>query len=425
MKEKSVKRPMIKANKRLYLIVALILLITTSFNLNAVTDQGVTEETKSIIEIPADYTCINCHTALTGGEKIEDLDPEVIRLYQPIVDWEQSVHREVGVFCVDCHGGDPKNEEFAKDEAKGFIGKPAKKDISKLCADCHSNPDLMKSTYSSTLRTDQVSLFEKSVHGKKVAEGDLDSATCVSCHSQHKILRKTDPNALNNRQNISETCASCHSDKKIFEPRNIRTDQFELYTKSWHYNKFLEGNNIVPTCFDCHSNHEITPAKSVTTQESCFSCHTESVNNLKSGPHWTSYKGDKNQPICKDCHGNHDLLKSSTEQFTGESSQDCVGCHTKNSPAYKAGLTIQASVTAATDAIDHSKEGIESLHSSHSGFVTLDLEKTTKQSEEDIIALASLTHSLNLEQIEAESKRIVEQNSAVSLKVDDYFNRSK
>src|SRR5688572_20505841 len=109
-------------------------------------------------------TCIACHE-------------EVSRQLQG------DVHSRRGFSCVNCHGGDggALDPERSMDAAKGFVGKPAPLALSTFCGKCHSNAEVMK-TYNPSLRVDQTNEYATSVHGKLLAQGNVEVATCVSCH---------------------------------------------------------------------------------------------------------------------------------------------------------------------------------------------------------------------------------------------------
>ena len=51
-----------------------------------------------------------------------------------------------------------------------------------------------------------------SVHGKAVAQGRRDAATCSDCHSEHQIV------GLKNSSSLAiseEVCSKCHASEKL------------------------------------------------------------------------------------------------------------------------------------------------------------------------------------------------------------------
>jgi len=110
-----------------------------------------------------EIVCIDCHLSLE------------IPLYTKIVeDWKGSIHKEMGIKCNDCHGGDPNDYFMAMDESTGYVGKPETKDIPKFCGKCHVG------IYEN---------FRSSAHQKALNEGK--GPTCVTCHNNHAVKKVT------------------------------------------------------------------------------------------------------------------------------------------------------------------------------------------------------------------------------------------
>jgi len=121
-------------------------------------------------------SCVTCHSAVDDAAK------------GPAALIKNDVHIAHGLSCADCHGGDRTSDdpEVSMSKAKGFRGKPARAAIPKFCASCHSNPDTMRK-FAPRERVDQFELYQTSVHGKRLAAGDTNVATCIDCHSVHDI----------------------------------------------------------------------------------------------------------------------------------------------------------------------------------------------------------------------------------------------
>jgi nitrate/TMAO reductase-like tetraheme cytochrome c subunit len=120
-------------------------------------------------------SCVKCHLDL-GGE-----------FARPVRELQESVHFEKEVACHDCHGGNPTSFDEDKSMSKdvGFIAKPGFEEIPEFCARCHSDVNRMKKY---KLRTDQLSLYKTSFHGKALYEKeDKNTATCISCHGGHDM----------------------------------------------------------------------------------------------------------------------------------------------------------------------------------------------------------------------------------------------
>ena len=169
----------------------------------------------------APNSCVRCHAAL--DERLSDS----VRLF------EHDIHKERGLTCTDCHGGDGTQDDMkaAKDPAKGYIGKPSRAQIPAFCGKCHSDASLMKK-FNPSLRVDQVQEYFTSVHGTRLRNGDQNVATCVSCHGVHGIRKPDDQESSVFPMNVAETCAKCHADAEhmscLSHPsRSIRQIQVE------------------------------------------------------------------------------------------------------------------------------------------------------------------------------------------------------
>ncbi|HEX9020465.1 MAG TPA: hypothetical protein VF903_04340 [Nitrospirota bacterium] len=158
------------------------------FGLNAGAEQG-------------QGACVICHTFL-GGE-----------LGRPVLEWNGSVHRQNGITCDLCHGGDASVDvgniqslggQFADRMSRamskdhGFIGKPSGKRLFDMCSRCH---------YPSVAR------YAKSIMGRAYLDGK-GGPSCVTCHHAHR----------NSMPEVPKVCESCHKDTAGFDqidPMNV------------------------------------------------------------------------------------------------------------------------------------------------------------------------------------------------------------
>ncbi|MBI4667460.1 MAG: cytochrome c3 family protein [Nitrospinae bacterium] len=357
--------------------------------------------------IPPNYLCVNCHLEMADE-----------RLTPPVNDWMDSVHRQAGVRCADCHGGDPFDEAMIKEPSAGYIGKPKTEDIPKLCSKCHSDHTKMREY---NLRADQFTLYSDSVHGRKLQEGDTEAPTCVSCHGMHKILKVKDPNSPTARKNIPETCGQCHAKKEVFEKRGRRFDQLALYKTSRHYELYAKGDLLVPTCFDCHGNHGIQPVMNERTQTVCFNCHAQQAEYYKASKHYDAFKRS-GSPVCLHCHSNHGILRPTPADFTGDRDLDCVGCHEEGSAAYLLGKDIQQVAVAATTAVESAMRGLEDIeNNAHGGFEIGELKERMAKASDGLKELHSLTHKMDIEALKKQSEGLIQISQSVSAQVDQMW----
>jgi hypothetical protein len=120
-------------------------------------------------------SCITCHEGLGG------------HLGAPVGDWQVSIHAANGVYCHNCHGGDPADfTMLAMSPDKGFIGVPPEEEIPGICGQCHVG-----------VQED----YFRSVHGQTLGNG---GPHCATCHGNHAVQRST-PDLIN-----PQLCSSCH-----------------------------------------------------------------------------------------------------------------------------------------------------------------------------------------------------------------------
>jgi hypothetical protein len=342
--------------------------------------------------------CIKCHSKLEG------------KLAAPVKEWSQSVHKEVRIFCSDCHGGNPESESAAEAKAKeaGYIGKPRTEEIPALCAKCHADIQRMRQY---NIRTDQYAEYLTSVHGKLLMEkGDTRVATCVSCHNTHEIRRKRDPLASVYHTNVPETCGRCHSDQARMKPYNIPTDQLSLYKKSYHgqilYGKIPEKNPaLVPNCATCHGIHGATPPGVSEVPNVCGNCHGVTANAFREGPHYIALE-ETGMPRCIDCHGNHKIDFPSLAMFDGSEEGHCGMCHSEDDDqTYGQGQKIKQKLTAVLKALEEGKEGVEEVE--RAGRNVDDILTSLEKSHDEIVQATILTHTLDPKKIDKLTESIM------------------
>lgn len=130
-------------------------------------------------------SCEGCH----GDPKYFVQYQKLFRYYQ---DWLTSPHRQAGLSCDDCHGGDPRASDMAAAH-KGIL--PVSDPRSGLfyrnqpdtCGECHDK---------------EATQFKESDHYKGLKE-QIGTPTCTTCHS-----------AMNRkpyyRDMVENTCRVCH-----------------------------------------------------------------------------------------------------------------------------------------------------------------------------------------------------------------------
>jgi hypothetical protein len=269
-----------------------------------------------------DSSCITCHAALEG------------KFAEPARLFSSDVHHHAGLSCADCHGGDPKDMSMdAMSPAKGFRGVPKKGQIPEFCGRCHSDSNYMR-RFNPGLRTDQLSQYLTSVHGKRLKQGDTKVAACVDCHGVHNILAVSDTRAPVYPTNVAKTCARCHADAATMKGYDIPTNQFALYEKSVHAQTLAGGDTSAPTCTTCHGNHGATPPGVSSVANVCGTCHVMNEQLFDKSPHQAAF-AKMGLPGCVQCHSNHEIVKPSDAWVGVGADSVCVTCHASGDPGYR------------------------------------------------------------------------------------------
>jgi nitrate/TMAO reductase-like tetraheme cytochrome c subunit len=148
----------------------------------------------------AEDSCVACHS-----------NPNFYvtnkKLYDYFQRWQESLHQQEGVTCVDCHGGNPKAPDkegahgahLSESDASSAVNF---RNIPRTCGECHEE------IYRG-FRTSEH--FEKVVAEKQADQGP----TCVSCHGSIDV-------AVLNVVTVEETCARCHNEVSDNHPENAR-----------------------------------------------------------------------------------------------------------------------------------------------------------------------------------------------------------
>ncbi len=262
-------------------------------------------------------SCLDCHSAL----------PDPLGVTQE--KFSQDIHAQKGLTCASCHGGDPASDDpdQAMSPKKGWKGKIDRKQIPQLCGSCHSDPAFMRQ-YNPSLRTDQLSQYKTSVHGKLFAAGDTKVAVCTDCHSVHDLRAPSDPASTVNPVNVANTCAHCHADAAYMSGYKIPTNQFAEYSKSVHHDALaVRGDLSAPTCTTCHGNHGATPPGIDKVQNVCSNCHTFQAQMYEKSSHKAAFEA-ASLPGCVVCHSNHGIHHPTDAMLGTGPDAVCMRCHT-------------------------------------------------------------------------------------------------
>lgn len=284
--------------------------------------------------------CRKCHEALEG------------RLGVPAQQFPGDIHASKGLSCAACHGGDPREEDMQKsmDPRKGFRGVPKRTEIPQLCARCHSDGAFMRA-YNPSLRTDQLTQYETSIHGKRLRAGDTKVAVCVDCHSSHTIRPASSTVSTVHPLQIPATCGRCHADAERMKSYGISTSQLEDYKGSVHYQTLTKGDLSAPTCVTCHGNHGATPPGVASVERVCGTCHVFQERLFDESPHKKPWAEAK-MPVCITCHSNHKVIHTSDALVGTGPDSFCSSCHASSDPGGQTADRIHQDLTQLGTALN-------------------------------------------------------------------------
>ena len=276
------------------------------------------------------------------------------------------VHAEVGLSCHDCHGGNPApqlaDDIEAMDEAftaNPYRGAPARAETPGFCGSCHSDLTFMR-RFRPDARVDQEQEYWTSQHGKALAAGDTNVATCSDCHGTHGIERVGSPDSPVYPTHIGETCRSCHADVermsgyKLADGRPLPIDQYARWRQSVHAEALIEREDLsAPTCNDCHGNHGASPPGLEAVTFVCGRCHGREAEIFRASPKHAGFlehneylaeAGEEGCALCHEapqarvtsvrsftectsCHGNHGIVRPTVAMFGSLPGEPCAFCH--------------------------------------------------------------------------------------------------
>ncbi|HLH07661.1 MAG TPA: cytochrome c3 family protein [Terriglobales bacterium] len=297
--------------------------------------------------------CIDCHSNLDAPLKVTGEE------------FGASIHAQKGLTCTACHGGNATDAELAMSPKAGFKGKPSRQQIPELCGKCHSDAAYVRQ-YNPSLRTDQLSQYHTSIHGKRLAIGDTKVAVCTDCHGIHDIRPPSDTRSSVHPLNVANTCKRCHADADYMKSYGIKTDQFAGYSESVHHAAMVErGDLSAPTCTTCHGNHGAAPPGVASVANVCSTCHVFQAQLFDESPHKAAF-ANMGFPGCVTCHSNHRIKPPSDSMLAGKDAV-CTNCHTEGDAGsttaqnfYSGILNLQASITRSEGILNRAAdEGVE------------------------------------------------------------------
>lgn len=167
---------MLKVKKFLILVLAALIVIL-------VTGKSQTAQRQDEMAAYRNNSCVNCHANLVNPIKVST------RYF----DWHQSKHRENGVSCDKCHGGNPAAAEMKAahigiERPTNVQSKLYYRNLPETCGSCHK---------------EVVKAFVGSRHYDKLKNSNL-GPSCTTCH-EHMATK-----VIYSPLEARNLCASCH-----------------------------------------------------------------------------------------------------------------------------------------------------------------------------------------------------------------------
>lgn len=330
-------------------------------------------------------SCLDCHAKMKG------------RLGTPVEQWHTSVHNDVGITCVDCHGGNAEAAEMraAHSRAGGWIGKPSALQTVQVCGTCHADTAFMKQ-YNPNARTDQLDLYRTSSHGENILKKkDGRAATCASCHGAHDVLRASNPQSHVYATNVVKTCATCHADEALMGEFGISGTQVDDYKKSVHNQALTDKNDLfAPTCNDCHGNHGAVPPGVTSIVHVCGTCHVQNEQLFNESPHmaWE----DMGFSMCAECHNHHEVLHP-TEAMLSPEEGICLNCHVEEEDAFQTMVSMHDAITGLKSGLDEARERVD--HAAEQGMPMDEALLTLQEGHNSYIKSRTAVHKFNADHV--------------------------
>ncbi|MCA9727156.1 MAG: cytochrome c3 family protein [Candidatus Eisenbacteria bacterium] len=286
--------------------------------------------------VHADLECVDCHE----DADVEELphEEELSPVYcgnchdDAQVDYDSSIHGQASKrgeryapHCWDCHGN---HDILSPDDP---ASKTFKMNVPYLCGECHREGSPVSRTYDIG-QHNIVDNYSQSIHGEGLfKKGLMVTATCNNCHTSHRVLPHTDPNASISPRNIAQTCMQCHSRIEDVHSKVIRGELWE------------KRPGAIPACTDCHLPHKVRKeAVSLNISDrDCLKCHERpDLVQVVEGDTLTLApvsRQDLDTSIhtnipCVKCHS--DVNPALHRPCEPSGKVDCSACHAKISDEY-------------------------------------------------------------------------------------------
>jgi cytochrome b subunit of formate dehydrogenase len=275
--------------------------------------------------------CVSCHADLTlkhPDDNVPAKPASCVSCHGPVVEeYAASIHgishrlgASAAASCADCHG---RHDMLP---ARHPASPVFKLNLPRTCAQCHANTNLTAEYH--IRNRDAAEHYLDSIHGQALTKkGLIVAPSCADCHGVHDIKRTVDRNSSIHHQNIARTCGKCHLGVEEVYERSIHgkllaqghknapvctdchtaheiekpitghfkqisdqrcgkchQDSLKHYRDTYHGKAMALGKPSaapdVAACYDCHGHHDVLPPSDPNSRLSqqnivatCQQCH--------------------------------------------------------------------------------------------------------------------------------------------------------
>lgn len=231
-----------------------------------------TDPESPITRLHIPLMCARCHSTVQGVRLLEVGEQAPYEAYKSSIHGKLILEEgiEAAAICSDCHEPHRQLRKFDP-RAKIF-----KANIPFTCGECHG--DITK-------------VFEGSIHGQAVRDGNFEAPVCTDCHSEHNILPPDEQQSTVYGANISRTtCLNCHKTLQLATDQGFYEGGEFNYRDSYHGAASRAGVVEVANCASCHGIHDILPSSDPESSvnkanlpKTCGKCHPNAGTNFAEG----------------------------------------------------------------------------------------------------------------------------------------------
>lgn len=278
---------------------------------------GLVFGAQALFAVPRDSDCLLCHedasltkTNALGRVISLHVDPAVLRASAHATNTCASCHTDIGdehpddgrtaepVDCARCHLARAESYSESVHGLAWRVGDAA----APVCKDCHGthhgvlppHDPASPLHFTKLHRTcggcheQEAADVAESVHGRRADRGKPPAATCIDCHSEHRIEPlKAGPS----RHIAADVCGKCHASERINTRFRLPRDRVSTFFESYHGLATQLGSTRAANCSSCHGYHRVFPSgdpRSSTHPDNlvstCGQCHPGASAKFALGP---------------------------------------------------------------------------------------------------------------------------------------------